>query len=149
MFLMLPPVSKTNSGSCSRLLIQLDARRSRRGLYPPTATDRGALGTDGDGTVTSTRLNPSTAQGKGGDGGDTPRPGVQERGGMALSSRAHAFSVEALVGRSTKRKGTDGAEEESGLACRQNRRVPELGWYRWGPSPPPPQSYPPNPNPPP
>ncbi|XP_074909823.1 T-box transcription factor TBX22 isoform X2 [Buteo buteo] len=44
---------------------------------------------------------------------------------MALSSRAHAFSVEALVGRSTKRKGTDGGEEESGLACRQNRRVPE------------------------
>uniref|UniRef100_A0A663EZK9 T-box transcription factor 22 n=1 Tax=Aquila chrysaetos chrysaetos TaxID=223781 RepID=A0A663EZK9_AQUCH len=44
---------------------------------------------------------------------------------MALSSRAHAFSVEALVGRSTKRKATDGRDEESGLACRQNRRVPE------------------------
>uniref|UniRef100_A0A8B9MTF1 T-box domain-containing protein n=1 Tax=Accipiter nisus TaxID=211598 RepID=A0A8B9MTF1_9AVES len=64
-------------------------------------------------------------------------------GGMALSSRAHAFSVEALVGRSTKRKGADGGEEESGLACRQNRRVPEPGWYRWGPPPLLPQSHPP------
>ncbi|KAF1598118.1 T-box transcription factor TBX22, partial [Eudyptes moseleyi] len=44
---------------------------------------------------------------------------------MALSSRAHAFSVEALVGRSAKRKVPDGRDEESGAGCRQSRRAPE------------------------
>ncbi|KAM6057031.1 T-box transcription factor TBX22 isoform 2-T2 [Theristicus caerulescens] len=44
---------------------------------------------------------------------------------MALSSRAHAFSVEALVGRSAKRKVPDGGDEESGAGCRQSRRAPE------------------------
>nr|AAN09849.1 T-box transcription factor TBX22 [Gallus gallus] len=44
---------------------------------------------------------------------------------MALSSRAHAFSVEALVGRSAKRKGPDGRDEESGAGCRQSRRASE------------------------
>lgn len=47
---------------------------------------------------------------------------------MALSSRAHAFSVEALVGRSAKRKGPDGRDEESGAGCRQSRRASEPGW---------------------
>uniref|UniRef100_A0A8B9BQF0 T-box transcription factor 22 n=1 Tax=Anser brachyrhynchus TaxID=132585 RepID=A0A8B9BQF0_9AVES len=44
---------------------------------------------------------------------------------MALSSRAHAFSVEALVGRSAKRKVPDGRDEEAGAGCRQSRRAPE------------------------
>uniref|UniRef100_A0A8C6JDX3 Uncharacterized protein n=1 Tax=Melopsittacus undulatus TaxID=13146 RepID=A0A8C6JDX3_MELUD len=43
---------------------------------------------------------------------------------MALSSRAHAFSVEALVGRSAKRKMPDG-DEEPGAGRRQSRRAPE------------------------
>lgn len=64
------------------------------------------------------RLNPAAARGE-------PGPGW---GGMALSSRAHAFSVEALVGRSAKRKGPDGRDEESGAGCRQSRRASEPGW---------------------
>ncbi|NXW99553.1 TBX22 factor, partial [Larus smithsonianus] len=44
---------------------------------------------------------------------------------MALSSRAHAFSVEALVGRSAKRKVPDGRDEESAAGGRQSRRAPE------------------------
>ncbi|XP_032052404.1 T-box transcription factor TBX22 isoform X2 [Aythya fuligula] len=44
---------------------------------------------------------------------------------MALSSRAHAFSVEALVGRSAKRKVPDGRDEDVGAGCRQSRRAPE------------------------
>ncbi|XP_064933463.1 T-box transcription factor TBX22 isoform X2 [Columba livia] len=44
---------------------------------------------------------------------------------MALSSRAHAFSVEALVGRSAKRKVPEGPDEDSGAGTRQNRRAPE------------------------
>ncbi|NXP71079.1 TBX22 factor, partial [Ramphastos sulfuratus] len=44
---------------------------------------------------------------------------------MALSSRAHAFSVEALVGRSAKRKVPDGQDEEPGAGCRQSRGAPE------------------------
>ncbi|KAM4661688.1 T-box transcription factor TBX22 [Amazona ochrocephala] len=44
---------------------------------------------------------------------------------MALSSRAHAFSVEALVGRSAKRKMPDGSDEEPGAGRRQSRRAPE------------------------
>ncbi|NWI97116.1 TBX22 factor, partial [Pitta sordida] len=42
---------------------------------------------------------------------------------MALSSRAHAFSVEALVGRSAKRKVPEGRDEEPG--ARPARRAPE------------------------
>ncbi|XP_053846201.1 T-box transcription factor TBX22 isoform X2 [Vidua macroura] len=44
---------------------------------------------------------------------------------MALSSRAHAFSVEALVGRSAKRKVPEGRDEEPGPGCRPGRRAPE------------------------
>ncbi|NXB98933.1 TBX22 factor, partial [Orthonyx spaldingii] len=44
---------------------------------------------------------------------------------MALSSRAHAFSVEALVGRSAKRKVPEGRDEEPGPGCRSGRRAPE------------------------
>ncbi|XP_068013597.1 T-box transcription factor TBX22 isoform X3 [Melanerpes formicivorus] len=44
---------------------------------------------------------------------------------MALSSRAHAFSVEALVGRSAKRKVPDAQDEEPGAGCRQSRGAPE------------------------
>ncbi|XP_053811736.1 T-box transcription factor TBX22 isoform X2 [Vidua chalybeata] len=44
---------------------------------------------------------------------------------MALSSRAHAFSVEALVGRSAKRKVPEGRDEEPGPGCRPDRRAPE------------------------
>ncbi|NWZ74395.1 TBX22 factor, partial [Acrocephalus arundinaceus] len=44
---------------------------------------------------------------------------------MALSSRAHAFSVEALVGRSAKRKVPEGRDEEPGPGCRPARRAPE------------------------
>lgn len=55
--------------------------------------------------------------------GGTPGPG-----GMALSSRAHAFSVEALVGRSAKRKVPDAQDEEPGTGCRQSRGAPETGW---------------------
>ncbi|KAK4810304.1 hypothetical protein QYF61_017351 [Mycteria americana] len=44
---------------------------------------------------------------------------------MALSSRAHAFSVEALVGRSAKRKVPDGRDEEAGAGCRPGRRAPQ------------------------
>ncbi|NWV75709.1 TBX22 factor, partial [Dasyornis broadbenti] len=46
---------------------------------------------------------------------------------MALSSRAHAFSVEALVGRSAKRKVPEGRDEEPGPGCRPARRAPEAG----------------------
>ncbi|NXM24881.1 TBX22 factor, partial [Oxyruncus cristatus] len=46
---------------------------------------------------------------------------------MALSSRAHAFSVEALVGRSAKRKVPEGRDEEPGPGCRSARRAPEAG----------------------
>lgn len=49
---------------------------------------------------------------------------------MALSSRAHAFSVEALVGRSAKRKVPEGRDEEPGPGCRPARRAPEAGGYR-------------------
>ncbi|KAF4802214.1 T-box transcription factor TBX22 [Turdus rufiventris] len=44
---------------------------------------------------------------------------------MALSSRAHAFSVEALVGHSAKRKVPEGRDEEPGPGCRPARRAPE------------------------
>ncbi|XP_031980144.1 T-box transcription factor TBX22 isoform X1 [Corvus moneduloides] len=44
---------------------------------------------------------------------------------MALSSRAHAFSVEALVGRSAKRKVPEGRDEEPGPGCRPGLRAPE------------------------
>ncbi|KAM6061672.1 T-box transcription factor TBX22 isoform 2-T2 [Chlamydotis macqueenii] len=44
---------------------------------------------------------------------------------MALSSRAHAFSVEALVGRAAKRKIPDDRDEETGTGCRRSRRAPE------------------------
>ncbi|XP_054244669.1 T-box transcription factor TBX22 [Indicator indicator] len=44
---------------------------------------------------------------------------------MALSSRAHAFSVEALVGRSAKRKVPDAQDAEPGDGCRQSRGAPE------------------------
>ncbi|XP_064014933.1 T-box transcription factor TBX22 [Pogoniulus pusillus] len=44
---------------------------------------------------------------------------------MALSSRAHAFSVEALVGRSAKRKVPDAQDEEPGTGCRQSRGASE------------------------
>ncbi|TRZ05022.1 hypothetical protein HGM15179_022085, partial [Zosterops borbonicus] len=50
---------------------------------------------------------------------------------MALSSRAHAFSVEALVGRSAKRKVPEGRDEEPG--CRPARRAPEPGGCRGEP----------------
>ncbi|NWW36151.1 TBX22 factor, partial [Panurus biarmicus] len=46
---------------------------------------------------------------------------------MALSSRAHAFSVEALVGRGGKRKVSEGRDEEPGPGCRPGGRAPEAG----------------------
>uniref|UniRef100_A0A8C4XUI9 T-box transcription factor 22 n=2 Tax=Falco TaxID=8952 RepID=A0A8C4XUI9_FALTI len=76
------------------------------------AAGRGSLGTGRDGAAAA-RLSPAAARGD-------PRPR-----GMALSSRAHAFSVEALVGRAAKRKVPDGRDEERGAGGRESRAAPE------------------------
>lgn len=61
---------------------------------------------------------------------------------MALSSRAHSFSVEALVGRPSKRKLQDpreevqpellekeGREEEEKRSCAEGKKIEQRGKY--------------------